>query len=163
MSECTRSDTAMAVMLKLHISEFKQIKRNNEDLGNIEFNKSYALSVNPPKYWPMYDILGDVLSHAADLAFTSIIVIYPSTDAYSKISKAVVLSAQDKTVNVDYFSWHEMYSAMNRVQQDVSHMRRLKEMLSNADLVVFVGAASAMQVVIDQVVGSTSGCLILLG
>ena len=156
------SDIAITTLLKQYISDYKKIKRDNEEMGNIEFNKSFSLSVSPPKHWPFYEPLGDSVSHAFDLGFLNIVIVYSSTDTYNKIVKSIPI-VEMSSKQVEYFSWHEIYSAMNRVQQDVSHMRRLKEVLGNADLVVFVGASTAMQVVVDQVLGSTSGCLILLG
>jgi hypothetical protein len=153
------SDHAFTLLLKQYVSDFKKIKSENEEIGNIEFNRSYSLSVNPPKHWPIYDSLEDMLSYAQTLGFHNFVLVYSSTEVYNKLSK----SLDGHGFNIDYFSWHEMYSAMSRVQEDVSYVRRFKEMLRNADLVVFVGASMALPVVIDQVLGSTSGCLILLG
>jgi len=148
----------MTVLLQQYITDFHKFKLQNEDLSNMMFNKMYGLYVNPPTEWPIAQIVSDTLSYVSKSGSKSFVIVYSSTDVYNKISDAI-----DQSHQVTYFSWHEMYSAMMRAGQDISYIEHLKKQLRESDLVFFVGVSSAINEVIDQIKGSTVGCLIMIG
>jgi hypothetical protein len=148
-------------LLKHYVRSFSSIKQNYEDLDNVTFNRNYGLEINIPQCWPNAEAVVELIKWAAaqPMGFKEFLVIYPSTAIYDKVSKNLNLDLQQ----VSYFSWHELAVAMNRVQNDMQHIKNLRAKIESADLVVFLGTSSALPDVIDQVRGFCTSCLIMVG
>ncbi len=152
----------MTDLLKQYIDDFESMKRDHEDLDGVRFNKQCGLTIVPPSTWPVYEAIASSAHYGSMKGLTNFVVVYSSTEVYNRASESLNNVDIDGR-KVQYFTWHEFYSAMSRVSEDVSYLRRLKDILSSADVVFFLGASTAIQQAVDQVCGAVTGCLITIG
>lgn len=145
--------------LLLHYYEgFQSLKEEHSDLSNLDFHKSYGLSLACPENWPLIESVGIVASDAVDGSNGRVLIIYNSTDMYDQLVK---LCPQNP--NMKYLSWQEIFVAMARNDSDVRILQDVKKRISEVDLVFFVGASSALSDVVNWVKNFCSSCLIVLG
>ena len=140
-------------LLTQYVIDFKQFKSNHVDKDNISFNNSHGLLIQPPVQWPLDEAIIQAVNQGD---FQNIAVIYPSTKIYNEISNVLHNTKKE----IEYFSWHEMYSAMNRISEDVRYLKTLKNILSKSDLVLFIGPNGVPSDVVNQITVSCSGCFI---
>lgn len=146
-------------LLVQYVKDFPQLKSDNVDSDNLSFNNQYGLFIQPPINWPLNDAIGVAIQESE---FNSIVVVYPSTKVYNELSHLLGEQAYGD-ISVEYFPWHEMYTAMNRVNEDARYLQQLKKMLSESDLVLFVGSGGVPPDVVNQITASCSGCFIRIG
>ncbi len=140
-------------IIERYCDEYENTLRENHlDLPNIAFHRTYGLSIQSPEIW---NVLGSVKNIVDSFSEAhKIVIIFSSTVAYRKIHHLI----EDR---VQYLSWHEIFTGMHIVQQDVRYIQKSKQMLGEADLVFFLNPP-ALPEVLDQVKGQTSGALIVL-
>jgi len=152
----------MTEIIKQYIDDFSSLKREYEDLDGIRFNQQFGLTMVTPLTWPIYESIAEASIHGREQGLMNLVVVYSSTEVYNKASGALKEVSLDGS-NIVYFTWHEFYSAMSRMMEDVSYLRRLKEVLKSADIVFFLGASTAISQAVDQVSGAVTGCLVTIG
>lgn len=153
-------------LLKRYIDDFKDFKKNNEELDNIAFHRNYGLQIDPPVKWNVPASMKVAAEHAIINGFQNFVVVYSTTEVYNRASTEMNKIQCDGSLykmRVNYFSWHEFYSAAGRASEDMTYIRYLRNQLMDAEVVFFMGASTALNDVVDQIRASTTGCLILLG
>ncbi len=156
----TEDDTHPLVdVLKFYCKESQSDRDANEDLSNLDFHRKFGLHLHVPSSWPMLPSVVNLLMSVGGR--DNVVIIYPSTAVYTSMSDSINDCAVHMC-SVNYFAWHELYVAMDRVNSDASGMMKFKMLLNNADLVVFLGAPSTICEILDQVRCFCDGCLILL-
>jgi len=148
--------------LKQYILDFHDFKESHDELNNSDFNRLYGFTIDPPMGWPVGEALNAAALTAISQSYNNFVVVYSSTDVYNKAVEALDNLRLDSR-SVSYFSWHEFYSAAGRAAEDMTYLRRLKQLLQDADIVFFLGATSALNDVVDQIRASATGCLITVG
>jgi uncharacterized protein YegP (UPF0339 family) len=86
----------------------------------------------------------------------AVLIIYSDTANYRQIYEVLGNNAQ-------YMAWTEIYTAMHRATEDVRLIQHVKDVISNAQLTIFMNAKAAARDVIEQVKKFADGCLIILG
>lgn len=150
----------------------------DDDANTLLFQKQYGLSMDIPSNWPYIDgvtiltkcALDDLLNFEANKAVrdsstmirhrwdaTSVVIIYPSCKIYSTIYERL----GDQS-SVKYISWHEIYVAMNTARDDNRELSRVRSMLSESQLTIFVGAPNGLPELADQVRKMCPGRLIII-
>ena len=146
-------------LLESYCKDFNVLKDQNQDLDNFRFQSRFGLSVTVPETWPLVDSVGKIVEYAGSMPYTGdIVIVYSSTKMYRSL-----LSTIKDGLPVVYFSWHEFYVAMDRVNKDARDLQRFKKALEKSPLTVFCGAPiQTMPEVVDQIRGFCEGCLIIL-
>lgn len=148
-------------LLLHYYKEFWALKNSHEDESNLSFNQNYGLMVQPPKSYPVIESVVDLVYEAEREKGDSVVIIYPSTTVYREVADRVDKLKVDTPVH--FFSWQEIYVAMDRSAKDVRAIGSVKERLADAGLVIFLGASQSYPDVIDQVRSFCTGCLIVIG
>ncbi len=143
-----------------YVKDFQKLKSDNIDMDNRSFNSIHGLFIQPPKGWPLDDAIEEALVEGE---FNRIVVIYPSTKVYQEMHKVLERDHDEVPFSIEYFPWHEIYVAMNRVSEDARYIQKLNKMLSEADLVLFTGSGGVPPHVVDQITESCNGCFIRIG
>jgi hypothetical protein len=142
-------------LLVTYYQDFKRWKEAHSDLSPAAFNREYGLLVQGPIRWPYIEGVQAVCNRTLPNS-ACVVVIYGSTAQYDKLSKRL-----NSHENLSYISWQEIYSAMQLVRNDVRLLQGIRDRLSSADVVFFLGAPLAVQEVIDQVKALCDGCLMI--
>ncbi len=140
-------------LLIRYYKEFEELRLGNEELSDLNFQKEFGLHINIPKHWDYIQAVKEVVS----ICKKNTVIIYPSTDVYKTVS------GEFDNGGLSYFSWHELYVAMDQASSDARPLTRLKGLLLNADLTIFLGAPVGHPEITEQVRSFCPGCLIVLG
>ena len=146
-------------LLVAHYQDSVRWKESRGDLSPAAFNREYGIVIQGPVRWPYLEAIKAVCNEAVNEGAANIVVIYGSTPQYDLISKGLG-SDPSRDAFLAYMSWQEIYSAMQLVNNDARLLQGIRETLTKADLVVFMGAPLAVTEVIDQVRALCDGCLI---
>lgn len=144
----------MVDMLLLYHETFESLKRQNEEMGNLEFQRQYGLSLTPPSGWPFVKAIQSLVDSTPNC---NVVIIYSSASMYRTIYDTV------GNGEISYCSWHEIYVAMHTATVDQRAMKHFKDMIGSADLTIMVGAPFTFPDLIDQVRAYCENCLIILG
>ncbi len=144
----------MIDMLTLYHKSFEDLKRSNEEMGNLEFQKQYGLSLTPPSGWPFVKAIKSLVQVSMP---GNVVIIYSSASMYRTIYDTI------GNGKISYCSWHEIYVAMHTATIDQRAMKHFKDMIGSADLTIMVGAPFTFPDLIDQVRVYCESCLIILG
>lgn len=160
-------------ILEEYIKEWKELKnsKNNYETDSLTFQKKHGLQIKTPESWPIYSAMAESIDSGG---FRNVVIIYSSTNSYHKaydacnklanygeLTEGSYTSLED--CRILYFSWHELYYAMQTATQDSLNFKRLKSMITNADCVFFLDISTANVEVVNQVKGMCECCLIGLG
>lgn len=140
-------------MIELYCSQYDNLQEEHLDLQPLTFNKRYGLVVQAPHNWDVLLSVKCVVDKYA-LKVAKIVLIFGSTESYRKMYRVL----EDK---VQYFSWHEIFTAIHTASTDVRYIQRTKQLLAEADLTFFLDPPSIPEVM-DQVCGQTVNCLVVL-
>lgn len=156
------NDHPMIQLLLSYYEDSLRWKEQRQDLSPAGFNRDYGLTIQGPSEWPYNEAIKALAESAIQQRAASVVIIYSSTSQYDGISK--FLEKNDVvTHKVSYLSWQEIYSAMQLVNNDARLIQGVRDRLSNASLVLFMGAPSGVPEVVDQVRAFCDGCLIVFG
>lgn len=144
----------MIDMLLLYHKTFELVKRNHEEISNLEFQRQYGLSLTPPTGWPFVKAIQSLVSASVN---NNIVIIYSSASMYRTIYEAI------GNGEISYCSWQEIYVAVHTASADQRAIKRIKEMIGSSDLTIMVGAPFTFPDLIDQVRAYCENCLIILG
>ena len=142
-----------------HYRDSVKWKESRGDLSPAAFNREYGLLIQGPSCWPYLESMRAVCNVAITNGTTSIAVIYGSTSQYDVISKNLG-KEENRARHLFYMSWQEIHSAMMLVNNDARSLHVIRDRLTKADVVFFVGAPLAVTEMIDQVRAFCDGCLI---
>lgn len=159
----SESKHPLAAMLCHYCDTFTARKQSHEDLDNLNFHRQHGLSVSVPNDWPIVECTKSVIRTLLLDGRKKVIIIYPSTPVYQKISDSIAHMGFVDEPDLLYFAWQEIYVAMDRAGKDNREIQRFRQLLQEADLVLFFGAPLGIPEVVDQVRGFCEGCLIILG
>jgi hypothetical protein len=143
-------------LLVKHYRDFRKWKDARADLSPAAFNREFGLLIQGPAEWPYVDAVHQVCKQAITEGASSVDIIYGSTAQYDKISKTLY----DSQNILFYMSWQEIYTAVQLVGNDARLLQTIRDKLSKADLVFFMGAPLAVTEIIEQVRAFCDGCLI---
>jgi hypothetical protein len=146
-------------LLVAHYRDFVKWKESRGDLSPAAFNREYGVLIQGPARWPYLEAVRAVCDEAVGSGATSVVVIYGSTPQYDSISKNLGKN-EDRAKHLFYMSWQEIHSAMMLVNNDARLLQEIRNRLTKADVVFFVGAPLAVTEMIDQVRAYCDGCLI---
>lgn len=152
-------------LIRLLLSHYRQSnywKEERQDLSPAAFNREYGLAIQGPSEWPYLEAIKTVTDDALSNDAHSIVIIYGSTAQYDSISKYLGESDRRRS-SLSYLSWQEIYSAIQLVNNDARLIQTIRDRLSGADLVFFMGAPLEVSEVTDQVRAFCDGCLIVFG
>lgn len=152
----------MIQLLLAHYRDSVHWKEQRQDLSPASFNREFGLTIQGPSEWPYKEAIKAVTEAAIETRAHNVVIIYGSTAQYDAISKFLE-SGGINTSYVSYLSWQEIYSAMQLVNNDARLIQGIRDKLSEANLVFFVGAPVAVPEIIDQVRAFCDGCLIIFG
>lgn len=144
----------LTAMIKQYICEYAELCEDNLDLPPLMFHKRYGLAIHVPQTWNALLSVEEIVK-APDFVTGSVVIIFGSTEAYRRIHDTL----GDK--NVQYFSWHEIFTGIHTASTDVRYIQRAIQLLTEADLTFFLDPP-AIPEVMDQVFGQTANCLIIL-
>jgi hypothetical protein len=141
----------LTAILQDYYDNFPKLREEHSELDNLSFYSQYGLSIQVPKDW---DYLTPIWEIAKKTKPT--LIIYSSTHLYDKIKESEI-----KDAVVQYCSWHEIYYAMSLSHNDTRLLNNFKQMISRANLVIFIGAPTAFPDVLNQVRSFADNCLLV--
>lgn len=139
-------------MIKMYCDQYHDLREGNLDLQPMAFHRRYGLAVQAPHSWNILTAVKHVINE--ETIGPKIVVIFGSTESYHKIYKEL----QDQ---VNYLSWHEIFTGIHTAATDVRYFQKSKEMLTEAGLTFFLDPPDIPEVM-NQVCGQTTNCLIVL-
>ncbi len=142
----------LSLIMEQYLDDYDANRDENDHLSNLNFHKNYGLFINAPANWPHYLSIKNVTRRYPG----KVVLIYGSTINYKQAHEVI-------NDSVSYISWPEIYVAIDRVNEDTRPIKRIKQILSESNLTIFVGAASATPDVVDHVRSYCDKRLILLG
>lgn len=145
-------------LLLAHYRDSREWKEARSDLSPAAFNREFGLLIQGPSEWPYKEAVRKVCDEAISLGASSIGVIYGSTAEYDRLSK--FLASDSRLKHLFYISWQEIYSAMQLVSNDARLLQTIRDRLTEADVVFFMGAPLPVVEIIEQVRAFCDGCLI---
>lgn len=130
-----------------------------DDLPPLLFHQQHGLSIDVPIGWPYIEAIGVLVNKSLGLVGDTehVIIIYPTSKIYRKIDKEL-----GENVQITYFSWHEIYVAMDLASSDQRELSHFMELLGRSALTIFVGAPAGFPEVTNQVRRMCPGRLIIL-
>ena len=137
-------------LVELYCDEYPALREKYLDLPSLQFHRDFGLLVKAPETWPVYKAI-----EVAVNKFTNTIIIYSAASSYRDLYEKF-------GDDVKYFSWHEVYTGMMIARSDVRSVHRIKGLLAEARLTIFLDPPNALPEVIDQVRGFSNGCLMVL-
>jgi len=153
---------ALKSILEQYMVNWQELKTSNDELDPFTFQMNLGFQIKPPDSWPVYECMAEAIKLAP---FRNVVVIYSSTQSYKFTHGACGegFGIQGSNINITYFSWHELYYAMQTTAVDTLNFNRLKSLLVGADCVFFLDMSRANAEVVNQVKGTCECCLIGLG
>lgn len=137
--------------IQTYCEQYDTLREENLSLEPVMFHRRFGLVIKVPPTW---NLLNSIQSVINTLAGKSIVVIFGSTDHYRAIHNVLGDS-------VNYFSWHEIFTAIHTASSDMRYIQRTKHLLAEADYTFFIDPPSIPEVM-DQVCGQTMNCLVVL-
>ena len=141
-------------LLNLYMHDYKSNRANNDHLNNLMFHRNFGLYLDGPVNWPHLQSVKRIIEEWGYAG--KVMVVYNVTADYKRAYEFLNDDAQ-------YLAWHEMYYAINTVNQDSRPIKRIRENVSNAELTVCIGVSHAPSEVIEHIRTYSDNCLILFG
>lgn len=133
--------------------QYDALREECQSLSSYSFQSQEGLRMDVPSSWP----ITQAIRATCDLVTKgAVLIIYSDTANYRQIYEVLGNNAQ-------YMAWTEIYTAMHRATEDVRLIQHVKDVISNAQLTIFMNAKAAARDVIEQVKKFADGCLIILG
>ncbi len=139
-------------MLKLYCGQYNALREEHLDLQNLEFHRRYGLYLHVPASWPVLESMNYIVRNSR---ISKTVVIFSSATSYRKVFDLL-------ENDVKYCSWHEIFTAMQLASTDIRHVQRVKTMLNDAELIIFVDPPTSLTDLLDQVRNYATGCLVIL-
>ncbi len=143
-------------LLMKYCEEYPDCKDQHLDLPNQAFHQQFGLAIQVPSSWPVLESMKHVLE-ANSFQRSKTAIIFSTIADYQNLHEA--FGGDD----IQYFSWHELFSGLHLANTDIRHIRKVKNMLTEASYVFFLDPPEAISTVLEHVRGFTNGCLVILG
>jgi hypothetical protein len=143
-------------VLNQYTSDFNSLRDTTGDANNFDFHIKNGLFICVPVSWPVIDSVQGIILNSGNAKWNKFVIICSDLETQKSISGGLENS------KVDYIIWHQIYTALKRVDEDTRYFKSIKEKLSVADLVLVVGKHDIMHEVLDQIRAHTDNCLIMI-
>lgn len=146
-----------------YFEEYKNIRSDNMDVGNVEFHKKNELKIKTPEQWAIRDDLIDAIvsfSFKSNSSIPNVYVVYSDTscyvDFYEKIKQRKISG------DLKYGSYFELFYAISSSSQDIRMQQRMKSDIEAASIVVVLDSSKCPDIVLNAVRQFTNGCLVII-